>query len=245
MTCQEVNEWLLTHRPQQATAECHAPQDVLDHVGQCASCQQEQQLDAFLRRAMHQVEPSPDLAGNILWQLRQRRRSQQRAQTLYWSMAAAAAFFLAICLHWYVQQPYDLSQLSQKVAALEFKQPIASLVLEQPLPQAQLVQWFSRQGVSISIPKRLKLEHLTGLYVVESGGRKVAVLELRAGGSVSKVCLLERRFFNTRTQRDMFDENLASFVIADSDDAETLGWMIVDKSSAHLFVEGTLPVGGA
>jgi hypothetical protein len=237
MTCQEVQDWVLAHRD----ARDAAPSNVLDHVAGCSHCQQEQRFDAFMSQAMQQVEPSPELSDNILWQLRQRRRSAQRASTLYWSMAAAAAFFLAICLHWYVQQPYDLANLSTKVAALDFNHPSTALVIDQPLSKDQLVQWFQRQGVSVTIPQRLKLQFVSAIYVVESAGRKVAVLDMRAGGSMSKVCLLERRFFSPRAQRSLAEnQDLASFVIADTDDADALGWMIVDRASAHLFVDGAI-----
>ena len=255
MNCQDVQDWLLTLHPsleggipavEQSGTVSSAPASVVDHVAGCTHCQQEQRFDAFMRQAMRHVEPAPELASNILWQLRQRRRSAQRASTLYWSMAAAAAFFLAICLHWYVQQPYDLANLSNQVAALDLKQPANSLMPDELLEKEQLIQWFKRQGVAVTIPKRLKLQHVAALFVVESGGRKVAVLDLRLGGSTGKVCLLERRYFRADALRSLAENlSLSSFVITDSDEADTLGWMIVDRASAHLFVEGDIPEGGA
>jgi hypothetical protein len=103
---------------------------------------------------------------------------------------------------------------------------------------ADLKAWLQRQGVNAVIPKKLKVQYLTTAHIIEVQGRKVPVLELRTGGSTCRVCLLERRYFPEKLDRELRElDNLASHIIADSDESSSLGWMIVDQGSAMLFVE--------
>ena len=250
MKCQEVQQWLLLSR---AFAEGHekpAPVELSQHLVNCVDCknlqQQEVWYDQAIHEAMHKVTIPVDLERQVLWRLRQARRQQQRARVLYGTLAAAAAFIIAICLGWYIQRPYDLARLHEAIQGIESRQTSSTYIPGQGKQPGDLQLWLKRQGVASSLPARLKLQHLTAAYLVEIGGRKVAVLEMRAGSSTSMVCLLQRRLFNEQLQQQMRDQAiLSSVVISDHEHSESLGWMIVDQGSAHLFVDGMVPQNGA
>lgn len=248
MTCESVEQWMIERRSFQVEPDESMPVAVAEHLQTCASCQRQAQWEAAIHRSMHQVEVPGQLELDIQYQLRRARRDRQRARTLYASLAAAAALFLTICLSWYIQRPYDLTKLSAAIVSMEMEslRTIVSQTFTEPVNAQQLKLWLERQGVGVTIPKRLKLQYVTAAHIVEIGGRKVPVLELQAGGSTSRVCLLERRYFDEKSQRQLHDsDNLASFIVADSDDSQSLGWMIVYQGSAQLFVEGTLNPNGA
>jgi hypothetical protein len=250
MTCGSVKDWLLQSRAFATTEVEAASAEVVDHLATCPACQafqqQDIQFDKVVHAAIQQVTVPISLAEQINWQLRVARRQRQRSRTLHWSMAAAASFLLALFLGWYVQRPYDLVRLHDSIDGIELRRFGAEYVPDSQKQPGDLKQWLQRQGVAVSIPARLKLQHLSSAYLVESAGRKVAVLEMRAGSSTSKICLLQRRYFNERQQQHLIEQGaLSSFVIADHDDSDSIGWMIVDQGSAHLFVDGMLPVNGA
>lgn len=248
MTCESVEQWMIEKRAFLVDPDESMPVAVADHLQTCAACQRQAQWEAAIHRSMHQVEVPGQLELDIQYQLRRARRERQRARTLYVSLAAAAALLLTVCLSWYIQRPYDLTKLSAAIVSMEMesRRTIASQAFAQPVNAQQLKLWLERQGVGATIPKRLKLQCVTAAHIVDIGGRKVPVLELQVGGSAGKVCLLERRFFDEKSLRQLHDnENLSSFILADSDDSQSLGWMIVYQGSAQLFVEGTLNPNGA
>lgn len=249
MKCDEIQSFLRTSRSWDGHADEDVSSDVVEHLSTCVACQsfqqQEDRFDKEVHLAMHQVAIPMELEKSILWNLRQARRQQQRSRALYGSLAAAAAILIAVCLNWYVQRPYDLALLHETVVALESRRTVATYDLTKGRQPADLQQWLQRQGISASIPNRLKMQHLIAAYIVEIGGRKVPVLEMRVGNSTSTVCLLQRRYFNDQLQKKLQEQDsLTSFVIADNDSSESLGWMIVDQGSAHLFVEGMTPQNG-
>lgn len=246
MTCDQVQRWMEEHRPFAQAKGNRIPVSTSQHVESCSTCQRQWQWELAVHHAMHNVAVPDQLEQELQHSLCRVRRERQRARVLYASMAAAAVLLLTLALNWYLQQPYDLAKLSSIVSSLENQRPIASLVVTQPVRIHDLKQWLERQGVNASIPQRIKLQYVTSLQLVEMAGRKVAVLDLQAGGITSKVCLLERRFFNEKSMRQLHDsDNLTSFIISDNDESATLGWMIVEPSSAHLFVEGPLNPNGA
>ena len=249
MKCEEIQSMLRTSRSWSRHADEAISSDVVEHLSACAACQliqqQEYRFDEEVHQAMHEVAIPMELEKSILWKLRQARRQQQRSRALYWSLAAAAALLMAVCLSWYMQRPYDLARLHDTVADLGLRRTVGTYDLAKGRQPADLQQWLQRQGVSASIPNRLKMQHLIAAYIVEVGGRKVPVLELKVGSSTSTVCLLQRRYFNDQLQKKLQEQDsLTSFVIADNDNSESLGWMIVDQGSAHLFVEGMAPQNG-
>ncbi|HQR07183.1 MAG TPA: hypothetical protein PLN21_10195 [Gemmatales bacterium] len=249
MMCEEVQQWLLTNRSWCKDAGVFVSTEIAEHLAGCNTCQafqkQEARFDNAVHQAMHEVAIPMELESSVLWKLRQARRQQQRSLVLYWSLAAAAAMLMAVCLNWYVQRPYDLARLHEVVAAGQTRRTVATYDVAKGRQDIDLQQWLQRQGVAVSIPSRLKVEHLTAAYIIEVGGRKIPVLEMRVGSSTSTVCLLQRRYFNEQLQKKFHDQDsLTSFVIADSADSGSLGWMIVDQGSAHLFVEGMVPQNG-
>lgn len=248
--CKEVQQWLLTNRSFCRNAGEPVSTEISEHLIGCTVCQAFQQhetrFDNAVHQVMHEVAIPMELESSVLWKLRQSRRQHQRSRALYWSVAAAAALLMAICLNWYVQRPYDLARLHEVIAAGQTRRTVATYDVAKGRQAVDLQQWLKRQGVSASIPNRLKLQHLTAAYIVEAGGRKIPVLEMRVGSSTSTICLLQRRYFNEQLQKKFDDQDsLASFVIADTDRSDSLGWMIVDQGSAHLFVEGMVPQDGA
>ncbi|MFT3878106.1 MAG: hypothetical protein QM703_00420 [Gemmatales bacterium] len=250
MMCNEVQKWLLTSRFFSKDAGESVSTEVAEHLAGCAACQTFQQhevrFDNAVHQAMHEVAIPIGLESSVLWKLRQSRRQQQRSRVLYWSLATAAALLMTVSLNWYVQRPYDLARLHEIIAAGQIRRTVGTYDMAKGRQVADLQQWLQRQGVPASLPGRLKLQHLTAAYIVEAGGRKVPVLEMRVGSSTSTICLLQRRYFNEQLQKKFHEQdNLTSFVIADSDGSDSLGWMIVDQGSAHLFVEGMVPQNGA
>lgn len=245
MTCIEVQNWCLESAIRRPSDCTNAPVEVTQHLSHCAACQANLQLDEQVCSLMKQVEVPAHGAAAVLWNLRKRRRERQRARVLYWSMSAAAALLLALLTGWYLQRPYDLGKLSQTITQLDLQRSITAHQFTAPVQKSDLKAWLQRQGVSAVIPQKLKVQYLTRAHIIEIQGRKVPVLELRAGGSTCHVCLLERRYFHEKRDRDLREhENLASHIIADSDESTSLGWMIVDQGSAMLFVEdGQLPNG--
>lgn len=245
MTCADVQRWCLesaVHRPSDCT---NAPVEITEHLSHCASCQASLQLDEHVCTLMKQVEVPAHGTEVVLWNLRKRRRERQRARVLYWSMSAAAALLLAVMTGWYLQRPYDLSKLSQTIALLDVNQATTTHHFTIPVQKADLKAWLQRQGVNAVIPYKLKVQFVTRAHIIEIQGRKVPVLELRTGGSTCHVCLLERRYFQEKRDRDLREhENLASHIIADNDESTSLGWMIVNQGSAMFFVEdGQVPNG--
>jgi hypothetical protein len=247
MNCDEIQLRLRTSRSWSRNADEAIPTEVVEHLSTCAACrsyqEQEDRFDSEVHQMMHEVAVPMELEKSLLWKLRQARRQQQRSRALYWSMAAAAALLMAVSLNWYIQRPYDLVRLHETIVVLEFRHTVATYDLTKGSKPADLQQWLQRQGISASIPNRLKMQHLIAAYIVEVGGRKVPVLEMRVGSSTSTVCLLQRRYFNDQLQKKL-QEQMTSIVIADNDSSESLGWMIVDQGSAHLFVEGMTPQNG-
>lgn len=245
MTCVEVQSWCLESATRRPSDGANAPVEITEHLAQCAACQASLRLDEQVCTLIKQVEVPVDGASTLLWNLRKRRREQQRARVLYWSMSVAAAALLAVMVGWYLQRPFDLNHLAQTVSQFEIKRTITSHTFPAPVQMADLKAWLQRQGVNAVIPKKLKVQYLTTAHIIEVQGRKVPVLELRTGGSTCRVCLLERRYFPERLDRELREQdNLASHIIADSDESSSLGWMIVDQGSAMLFVEdGQLPNG--
>lgn len=249
MKCNEVQQWLLTSRSWSRDAREPVSTEIGEHLAGCTDCQvfqqHESQFDHTVRQTMQEVAIPVDLENNVFWKLRQARRQQQRSRALYWSLAAAAALLLAASLNWYVQRPYDLARLHEIIAAGQIRRTVATYDIAKGRQAVDLQQWLQRQGVSISIPNRLKLRHLTAAYIIEAGGRKIPVLEMRVGSSSSVICLLQRRYFNEPLQKKFHEQDiLTSFVIADADGSDSLGWMIVDQGNAHLFVEGMVPQNG-
>lgn len=249
MMCEEVQHWLLTKRSFSKNEGGTLSTELSSHLSGCLDCQafqqREDRFDETVHQAIHELAIPPDLEKSILWKLRQVRLQRQRSRVLYWSLAAAAALVLTVCLNWYLQQPYDLERLHEVVVTGQSGRLVASYDVARGKQASDLQQWLQRQGVAAALPNRLKLQHLTAAYLVESGGRKVPVLELRAGSSTSTVCLLQRRYFNEQLKKKLQQQvSLSSYVIADSDDSDSLGWMIVDQGSAHLFVEGMVPQNG-
>jgi len=249
MKCDEVQQLLIANRSWTGHANDAVSAEAVEHLLGCAACQlfqqREDRFDKEVHQAMHEVAIPMELEKSLLWKLRQDRRQRQRSRALYGSLAAAAALLMAVCLNWYVHRPYDLARLHETVAALESRRTLATYDLAKGRQPADLQQWIQRQGVSASIPNRLKMQHLIAAYIVEVGGRKVPVLEMRVGSSTSTVCLLQRRYFNDQLQRKLQEQDsLTSFVIADNDGSESLGWMIVDQGSAHLFVDDMAPQNG-
>lgn len=250
MKCEDVKQWLEGSRTFAKGSEEGLSNEISEHLVACPECtlqrQREDQFDHSIHRVIQDLVIPAQLEKSILWRLRQARRQRQRAWVVYGSLAAAAAFLMALCLNWYFQRPYDLAYLQEALNGIELRRNIVRHDIVAGASAAELKQWLSRQGIAASIPARLKLSCVKTAYVVETSGRKVAVLELQSGTSTSKVCLLQRRYFNEPWQRQMREQSaLSSFVIADHDQSESLGWMIVDQGSAHLFVEGTLPHNGA
>lgn len=249
MECREVREWVLTSRPFVQNEGEGAPSACKEHLAGCTQCQQYQKADQRFDDAVHammqaMVVPA-DLESRIQWRLRQERRRQQRSRVLYWSMSAAALFFFVVSINWYYQRPYDLTRLHETITGMESRRAISTYDLSHGKQPSDLQQWLNRQGIAVSLPARLKLQHLTAAYIVEAGGRKVPVLELRAGSATSKICLLHRRYFDEHVQQQMRDQGLlSSYVITDHDQSESLGWMIVEQGSAYLFVEGLPPHNG-
>lgn len=249
MNCQEVQQWISHSRAFAADQVESLSPELITHLESCAACkqlhQQEIRFDQAVHAAMHEVTVPMDAEKVMQWRLRQARRQRQRTRVLHWTLAAAAVFALVVSLVWYLQRPYDLARLHEAIQSIETRRPVATYVISQARQQGDLQQWLKRQGVATAIPSRLKLQYLTAAYIVEIGGRKVAVLELAAGSSTSKVCLLQRRYFNeTLQQRWQEQAVLSSVVISDHEQSESLGWMIVDQGSAHLFVEGLVPQNG-
>lgn len=249
MKCDEVQQWVIVHRSWNVEGLEVISTEITEHLAACAACQKlrqlETQFDSAVHQILHQVAIPIELESSVLWKLRRARRQRQRSRTLHWSLAAAAALLMAVCLNWYVQRPYDLARLHDAVVAIDSRRTVATYDVAKGHQTADLQQWLKRQGISTTIPNRLKLQHLTGACIVETGGRKVAVLEMRSGSSTSTICLLQRRYFNDQLQRKLQEQNsLSSFVIADTDVSESLGWMIVDQGSAHLFVDGMIPQNG-
>lgn len=249
MTCSEWKQWLTTYRAF-APAEGDAlTSDALAHSASCPPCQEQfahqTQCDETIRTAMQQVVLPVHGQDQVFWKLQQQRRQHSRSKALYWSVAAAAALLLAVSVNWYLQRPYDLHHLQDAVAAIDQGRVLASYDVAQHPRSTDLQQWLSRHGIAITVPARLKLHLLSNAYVIDSGGRKVAVLEMRLGTTTSRICLLQRRFFSEAQQRKLFEQDhFMSFVVADQQDAESLGWMIVDQGSAHLFVDGLQPHDG-
>ena len=64
--------------------------------------------------------------------------------------------------------------------------------------RAGLKSWLVRNGISTPIPSQLRIDRPTGAYLVNAGGRKVPVLELRSGPAVSRVFLLRARILQRR-----------------------------------------------
>lgn len=247
--CNEVQQWLFTSRSFSKDAGEAVSTELIEHLAGCTACQafqqQESRFDISVHQAMHEVTIPMELENSVLWKLRQTRRQQQRSRVLYWSLAAAAALLMAFSLNWYVERPYDLPRIHEAIAAGQTRRTGATYDIAKGRLAVDLQQWLQRQGVAASIPNRLKLQHLTAAYIVEAGGRKIPVLEMRVGSSTSTICLLQRRYFNEQLQKNFYDQDSqTSFVIADSDGSDSLGWMIVDQGSAHLFVEGMVPQNG-
>lgn len=250
MSCQEIQNRIIAMRSFSHDEDALLTEETRQHVAQCSGCQKllktDSQFDAMLHQVMHQVSAPESLESGIQWRLRQQRRARQRSRTLYWSLAAAAALLMAISVNWYIHRPYDLSNLAVAMSQLDGQQSAVSFDPAQGQQKAELFQWLRRNGFSSEVPARLKLQFLTGASVVQIGGRKVPVLELKVGGAISRVCLLQRRFFDERKVQQLKEEdNLSSFVVADHDDAPAVGWMIVERGSAHLFIEGFFLPDGA
>jgi hypothetical protein len=246
MTCQELQLWCHESAARRPGDLASAPSDVSEHLSNCAACQASLKLDQHICEQIKQVDLPTDGVATMLWNVRRRQREWQRARVLYWSMSAAAALLLAVMLGWYFQRPYDLNTLVSKVNQIDVQKVVSSQQFPAPIQAADLKAWLNRQGLTPEIPKKLRLQFLTAAYIIEVQGRKVAVLELRTGGNISRVCLLERRYFPESLHRQLKEEdNLASHIIADSDDSNGLGWMIVNQGSAMLFVDDVGPNGGA
>lgn len=250
MNCQELHHRILALRAFTDNADAALEEDARLHVAQCAACQQlmhaDQQFDAMLQQAMHQVVVPESLESVIQWRLRQQHRVRQRSRTLYWSLAAAAALLMAVTLNWYLHLPYDLSSLAVAITEINKQHSAVSFDPLQGQQKAELMQWLRQNGFSTEIPSRIKLQFLTGASVVQIGRRKVPVLELKTGGAISRVCLLQRRFFDERKIRQLKEEeNVSSFVVSDREDTAAVGWMIVERGSAHLFIEGFFLPDGA
>lgn len=250
MSCQEIQNRIIAMRSFSHDEDAQLTDETRQHVAQCSGCQKllqtDTQFDALLHQVIHQVSAPESLESGIQWRLRQQRRARQRSRTLYWSLSAAAALLLAVSVNWYLNRPYDLSSLAVSMATLDRQHNAVSFEQLNGLQKIELIQWLKRNGFSSDIPSRIKLEHLTGASVVVIGGRKVPVLELKAGGAISRVCLLQRRFFDEKKVKQLKDdENLSSFVVTDRDDAASVGWMIVERGSAHLFIDGFFLPDGA
>jgi hypothetical protein len=218
-------------------------------VAECPTCQafrnREYAFDTMVRPAMLDVAAPDHLPEQILVAMRRARRERQRARSLYASLAAAAALFVAVAAGWYVNRPYDLVSLYQSVGWIDQGQIVARFDPSNSSHATGLKSWLVRNGISTTIPQRLRIRHLSQAYIVDVGGRKVPVLELRDGLSVSRVFLLERRYFSDLLHRKLFDAaNVISYVIADHDDSNALGWMICDQGTPNQFVDGDLPESG-
>jgi hypothetical protein len=217
------------------------------HVAACPACQGvqagEAAFDAAVRPVMVAVVVPSELPEGIRWNLRRAQRARQRARTLYTSLAAAAVLFVGVGLGWYSTRPYDLPGLYQALDNVDRGQPVPRFDPGATFPNhAGVNSWLARNGVSTAVPERLRIRHLAGAYIVSAGGRKVAVLELRDATSVSRVFLLERRYFSEGMQRKLYDEdNVNSYVIADHYESPALGWMIVGQGTPNQFVDGELP----
>src|SRR5262245_10279445 len=119
MECSEVKQWLAQSRSFAKSQEDAPSVEMSEHLTQCSDClkrwKEEQSFDGQVHRAMHEVNAPSYLEQAIEWRLRQARRQRQRSRVLYGSLAAAAAFLLAVCLNWYFQRPYDLAYLNETV----------------------------------------------------------------------------------------------------------------------------------
>ncbi|HMO35329.1 MAG TPA: hypothetical protein PKA06_04740 [Gemmatales bacterium] len=244
MTCQEFQNWCYESADCRPSRLAAAPQEITAHWNTCSACQAVWQTEEKVRERIQQVEVPAGNISQVVWAVRKRRREMQRARVLYWSLSAAAVLLLSVLVHWYVQQPYDLARLASTVQQLDSRKGVQSQVFIPPVQPEALRAWLTRQGISADIPAKLRLQYLTAAHIIEIQGRKVAVLELRTEGNLCRVCLLERRYF-----RDALDEklreqdNLASRILADSQDSTSLGWMLLQQGSALLFLDDSIPNG--
>jgi hypothetical protein len=244
MECRHVQELIRCNRRFAGGLSDGDRDAVREHLLRCPGCaaygDREAAFDTAVRPVMLDVAVPIQLQERILRAMRKARRARQRRRVLYASLVAAAALFLAITLGWYSQRPYDLRALQEEVDRLEQGQPADRYELPMNPSRAGLKSWLVRNGISTPIPSQLRLDRLTGAYLVHAGGRKVPVLELRSGPAVSRVFLLERRFFSEGLRRKLYDgDNVVSFIVADPA-SNGLGWMITDPSTASQFVDGEL-----
>jgi hypothetical protein len=192
----------------------------------------EEAFDAAVRPALLDVSVPPNLSQRIGWALRRERRARQRRNSLYASLAAAALLCIALSIGWYFQRPYDLTRLQEQSGNVlaRFDPPARAR-------EHELAEWLHRQGIAVTAPAQLKLQFLTSAYVIEVGGRKVAVLELNKPGSASRVYLLQRKYFNEKQRQELEQEGIVSKIIADRDDSLSLGWIIIDQGSENAFLD--------
>ena len=249
MDCGKIHELLQNSRLFAASEDSDNLRTCQSHLEECQPCREllaaEQKFDSAVHKVIHATPVPQALESSILWSLRQHQRERQRSRVLYWSMAAAAALLLAVGLNWYYQRPYDLSRLHETIALNKAPRALATYDLAQGRQPASLQQWLKRHGIAVTLPARLKLQHLSAAWIIEAGGRKIPVLELRAGSATSRICLLQRRYFNEHLQQQLATDGiLSSFVIADQNESPSLGWMIVERGSAHLFVDDALNPNG-
>jgi len=246
MDCKQAQDWIRSER-RFADGLTEVDQAALDaHLASCAACQayqlRERAFDTAVRPEMLDVPIPPALSSRLQWALRRDRRAGQRARTLYAAAAAAALLFVGLGVGWYLHRPYDLASLYNSAEWLDSAQVTATYDMDQG-PDG-LKPWLGRNGVSTAVPQRLRLRHLAGAWIVKSGGRKVALLELREGTSLSRVFLLDSRYYSDALRRDLVaSENVQSYVVADHPDSPSLGWMIVDQGTPQQFVDGE-PQGG-
>jgi hypothetical protein len=164
---------------------------------------------------------------------------------LFTSVASAAALFVAVSLGWYQNRPYDLASLHEAVEWVDQGQPVARFDPGATPTPAALQSWLSRNGVSTPVPARLRIRHLAGACIVNVSGRKVALLELRDVTSLTRVFLLERRYFSEGLRQQLYHrDNVVSYVVADDAESSSLGWMIVDQGTPNQFVDGDMPDSG-
>jgi hypothetical protein len=248
MTCRDAHHWIRCHRLFADGLEEAESAALAEHLLACPSCtefmDQEEALDAQIQPVMLAVPIPRDLSQRILWNLRRARRTRQRAVTLYASLAAAAALFLAVCLGWYIQRPYDLAGLQESGQLIAQGQVLAKFDPPSQGRESALTAWLQHYGIAAVQPAQLKLQYLTAAYVLESGGRKIAMLELNTPGSASRVYLLQRRYFNEKQRLELEQEGVISKLVADADDSPFLGWMVIDKGTALDFLDDALPQNG-
>jgi hypothetical protein len=244
MQCKEAQDWIRGERRFADGLADHDQAALEQHVSACPACQvyreRERAFDAALRPVLLDVEVPVALPERIQWALRRDRRARQRAWSLYGAVAAAAVLIGALGVGWYVNRPYDLMAMHAATEWLENEQMLAQ---DSDLREREgLARWLQQHGVSGEVPSKLRVQHLIRAYLVKIEGRTVPLLELREGNSISRVFLLDRRYFSESQQFKLYSkQNVMSYVIADDPESSRIGWMIVDQGNPQQFVDGELP----